>query len=427
MRIIKQLWEKDTMHFWSLFFTALMPVLKVLLITVVGIILALDRFSILKKDARKHVNSMVFFVFIPALALSNLAKAMTIKSLVMLWFMPLNVLLTFIIGSALGWLLIKITRVPHHLRGLILGCCAAGNMGNMSLIIIPAICNEASSPFGDKDVCNRNGLAYASLTLALGNIFMWTYVYNLVRIYSCKSSDANSLVKPLSTPETDPENSSACSTEPLVTSQNTSQTNDCAIGPETGSAMLESLQVTKQEKIMKEFKALVEKMNLKALLAPATIGSIIGLIIGAVPLFHNALVGDNAPLRAVENSLSMLGDAAIPTMTLLAGASLLDGLEGSGMQFSIIFGILVVRYIALPLCGVVILKGAMHVGMIHPDPLYLFLLLLQYSFPPAMSISTVTQMFGAGVSECSLVMLVTYACAAVSLTLWSTFFMWLVL
>ncbi|CAK9147671.1 unnamed protein product, partial [Ilex paraguariensis] len=42
------------------------------------------------------------------------------------WYMPFNVLLTFIIGSALGWILVKITRAPQHLKGLVLGSCAAG-------------------------------------------------------------------------------------------------------------------------------------------------------------------------------------------------------------------------------------------------------------------------------------------------------------
>lgn len=40
--------------------------------------------------------------------------------------MPVNILLTFIIGSALGWILVKITRTPKHLHGLVIGCCSAG-------------------------------------------------------------------------------------------------------------------------------------------------------------------------------------------------------------------------------------------------------------------------------------------------------------
>jgi putative effector of murein hydrolase len=50
--------------------------------------------------------------------------------------MPLNVLLTFIIGAALGWFLVKLMRVPHHLQGLVLGCCAAGTKNHLHLLII---------------------------------------------------------------------------------------------------------------------------------------------------------------------------------------------------------------------------------------------------------------------------------------------------
>lgn len=41
--------------------------------------------------------------------------------------MPINVLLTFIFGSLFGWIVIVITKPPTHLRGLIVGSCAAGN------------------------------------------------------------------------------------------------------------------------------------------------------------------------------------------------------------------------------------------------------------------------------------------------------------
>jgi len=42
--------------------------------------------------------------------------------------MPVNILCAFIVGSALGWILIKITRPAKQLKGLILGCCAAGQV-----------------------------------------------------------------------------------------------------------------------------------------------------------------------------------------------------------------------------------------------------------------------------------------------------------
>lgn len=163
--------------------------------------------------------------------------------------MPVNVIVTFILGSALAWILIKITRPPKHLEGLILGCCSAGtlflctkkqlmceardimclvislsseihadkwtltinsffysvfqksncvfqfkflhhyslpnascwlsssfgflwltgNLGNLPIIIIPAICKDKDSPFGEPDICYQYGMAYVSLSMAVCN------------------------------------------------------------------------------------------------------------------------------------------------------------------------------------------------------------------------------------------------------------------
>ncbi|PKI67321.1 hypothetical protein CRG98_012270 [Punica granatum] len=155
------------MGFLDLFVVASMPVLKVLLITALGLYLALDHVDVMGEATRKQMNRLVYLVFNPALVASNLANTITSESILLLWFMPINILLTFVIGSALGWILIKVTRAPRHLKGLILGCCAAGNLGNLPLIIVPAVCKEKGSPFGDPDVCQTYGLAYASLSMAI--------------------------------------------------------------------------------------------------------------------------------------------------------------------------------------------------------------------------------------------------------------------
>ncbi|KAK7391642.1 hypothetical protein VNO78_20059 [Psophocarpus tetragonolobus] len=403
-----------------------MPILKLLIITAVGAFLALQRFNILSMSARKHLNAIIYFVLCPALACSILTKTITFRSLVMLWFMPLNILMTYIVGIALGWLLMKITKVPSDMHGLVLGCCAAGNQGNMFLVIVPAICKESGSLFGAVDVCNEKGMAYASLSLAIGNIYLWTFVYNIIRISSGRIFNVNKVddctVDPVSAIEIDLDNHS---TGPMVTAEVVSETNDSGNNECTlpgGRA-----KVPEQKQVVKILRTIVEKLNLKAILSPATMGSIIGITIGIVPPFQKMFVGNNAPLRVVEDSASMLGAAAIPTLTLLLGANLLNGLKRSGMKLSIIVGIITVRYIALPIVGVAIVTAATHFGIIHHDPLYQFVLLLQFALPPAVSISTITQLFGANEAECSIVMLATYTCASFALTLWSTFFMWFVL
>ncbi|KAI4318142.1 hypothetical protein L6164_025948 [Bauhinia variegata] len=408
-----------------------MPVLKLLLITGVGSFLAMERFDILGEDARKHLNTMVFFVFTPALVYSNLAETLTFKSMLMLWFMPINALLTLIIGTALGWLLIKITKIPHKLHGLVLGCCSTGNLGLLPLVIVPAVCKESGNLFGAADVCYRNAMAYASLSIAIGTIYTWTYTYNLIRIYSCNSSIVNkvddSTENPLSAPKSDPEDISKCSTGPLVVAGDKNQNKDNAHTLDIEYTMSDGKEkVAETEKFMKCLRTFAAKLNLKKVLTPSTVGTIIGMIIGITPPFRKVLVGDGAPLRVVQDSTTMVGDAAISVMTLLVGANLLKGLKGSGIRLRSIVGIIVIRNIASPMAGVGIIRGAAHFGLIHHNPLYQFALLLQFALPPAVAISTFTQLFGAGEGECSVIMLATYAFATVSLTLWSTFFMWLV-
>lgn len=48
-----------------------------------------------------------------------------------------------------------------------------GNLGNLMLIIVPAICKEDGSPFGDHNTCYTIGLSYASFSMAV-RIFLET-------------------------------------------------------------------------------------------------------------------------------------------------------------------------------------------------------------------------------------------------------------
>ncbi|KAI6671638.1 hypothetical protein NL676_006523 [Syzygium grande] len=417
------------MGFLDLLIIASMPVLKTLLVTALGLYLALESVDVMGESARKQLNRVGYFVFSPALVGSTLARTVTSENIVQLWFMPVNILITFIIGSALGWILVKFTRAPQHVKGLILGCCAAGNLGHLPLIIIPALCKEQGSPFGVPDVCLKYGMAYASITMAVGAVYLWSYVFNIVRV-----SASNITREEEKTDESVKDTESTTDTsklvqecpEALVPSTNCASTDDLdeltlpLVKPEANS------QVSTWGKIKQCLTKITKNIDLQTLLVPSTIAAIVGFIVGVVPRIRGLLIGTGAPLRVIEDSASLLGDAAIPAVTLIMGGNLLRGLRGSGVQLSLIAGVVAVRYILLPLVGIVIVKGALYFGLVHKDPLYLFVLLLHYALPPATNIGTMTQLFGAGESECSIVMLWTYALASVALTVWSTIFMWLV-
>lgn len=406
----------------QLFITASVPVLKVLIVTGVGSFIATDYINVLGEDARRHLNNIVFYVFNPALVATNLSRTITLESVALLWFMPINILLTFIIGSVFGWVVIQLTKAPLQLRGLILGCCAAGNLGNMLLITIPATCKEKGSPFGAPDVCSKYGLAYASLSMAIGAIFLWSYVYNIVRISSRQpevKQHPNDQVPRL-------ESSKDC-TKSIGGWTDVSDLETALI---ICKADCERPQPSFAKSSTKNKVSLLQKMqagiDFRKLFAPSTIGVIIGFIVGVIAPVRKILIGDDAHLHVIHDSVSLIGDGAIPSLTLIMGGNLLKGLRGSSIRASAIIGVIVVRYLLLPLVGIAIVKGAVRFGLVHADPLYQFVLLIQYALPPAMNIGTITQLFGAGESECSVIFLWTYALASVSLTLWSAYFMWLV-
>lgn len=397
------------MGFVNLLLVALMPVIKTLILTAIGLVLALDRINLLGPTARRNLNNIVFYVFSPALMLAYVAETVTLDVMIEMWFMPVNILITFIVGSVLGWILIKITRAPYNLHGLLIGSCSAGNLGNLLLIIIPAICNEPKNPFGDSSLCSAAGAAYVSVSMAVGAIYIWSYVYVIMKMSAEKSSrgerDTHHSVLPIKSSG----GASGSTAEPLLISK---------VGP---VPMLEKIRNSAND-VVRRFRAI----KLQMLFAPTTIGSIVGFVIGLVPLLKNLMIGSSAPLRVIYSTANLLGMATVPCESSIVGANLLKGLRRSGINIFMIMGVIAVRYVALPLFGIAVVRAAQHFGMVGSNPLYQFVLMLQFALPPAMSIGVITQLFEAGEAECSVIMLWTYAVAAFALTLWSTVFMWLV-
>lgn len=56
----------------------------------------------------------------------------------------------------------------------------------------------------------------------------------------------------------------------------------------------------------------------------------------------------------------------------------------------VVVGVIAIRFVILPLLGVVIVKAASHFGMVGSSLLYRFILMLHYALPPAMNLGMVT-------------------------------------
>ncbi|OIT26941.1 PREDICTED: protein PIN-LIKES 7-like isoform X2 [Nicotiana attenuata] len=412
------------MGFWTLLEVASMPILQVLIISVLGAVMATDYLKLLPADARKSLNKIVFVTFTPSLTFASLAESVTFQDIISWWFMPVNVGLTFLFGGIFGWIAVKILKPKPHLEGLIIATCSSGNLGNLLLIVIPAICKEDGSPFGDHRVCASVGLSYASFSMALGGFYIWTYTYQLIRSSSLKfkalkAAEEEAFKEPNKDLDTNEksyllDNNAQDHLPVSVTKSTENQTKACK------EAEMEPKKVWTWSKIVGVLHTFLEELT-----APPTLGAIVGFLFGSVTWLKNLVIGDAAPLRVIQDSVKLLGDGTIPCITLILGGNLTQGLRKAQVKPLIIIAVLSVRYILSPLIGIGIVKAAANLGFLPADPLYHFVLMLQYTVPPAMNIGTMTQLFDVAQEECSVLFMWTYLVAALALTIWSTVFMWL--
>lgn len=164
----------------------------------------------------------------------------------------------------------------------------------------------------------------------------------------------------------------------------------------------------------------------KELLEPPTVAVMVGFVVGAIPWLKSLIIGGSAPLRVIQDSLELLGSGTLPCTTIILGGNLIGGLKKSSVKPSVILAIVLVRFLALPISGIAVVKGAGALGLLPQDPLFSFVLLTQFSLPSAVSIGVMAQLFGVGQEESSVILLWLYLVSALALTVWSTVFMYII-
>ncbi|XAR73669.1 hypothetical protein NMG60_11007717 [Bertholletia excelsa] len=418
------------MGFLTLLEVATMPNVQVLLISILGAFMATNYLDLLPAPTRKSLNKIVFVIFTPCLMFASLAKTVTFEDLVAWWFMPINVGLTFLLGGILGWIAVKILKPQPYLEGLIIAASSSGNLGNLLLIIVPAICSEDGNPFGNHDTCRSVGLSYASFSMALGGFFIWTYTYQLMKNSALKYKALQSGQEISKAPN---EDFNAIGSSPLLegqveeyvaiavppTKSIEEDTVSQAIVPQLSASKMEKMNASCWGNLLVFLHQILEE-----LLSPPTLAAIIGFIFGAVPWLKNLIIGDNAPLRVIQDSIKLLGDGTIPSITLILGGNLTQGLRSAKLRPSAIITVICVRYVLLPVVGIGVVKAAGSLGFLPSDPLYSYVLMIQFALPPAMNIGTMAQLFDVAQEECSVLYLWTYLAACLALTVWSCVFMW---
>ncbi|KAL0680066.1 hypothetical protein Bca4012_008047 [Brassica carinata] len=373
---------------------AVMPIAKVFTMCFLGLLMASKYVNILPPSGRKLLNGLVFSLLLPCLIFSQLGQAVTLQKMLQWWFIPVNVVLGTISGSLIGLLVATIVRPPYPYFKFTIIQIGVGNIGNVPLVLLAALCRDTSNPFGDSEKCSIDGTAYISFGQWVGAIILYTYVYQMLAPppEGFDGEHDNLPLKNL------PLDSSAPEQVPLLTQNRTKDVSSIQVHLPVQTAEPRTRVVySRKSKITQFFVYLYEKLKLKQIIQPAIIASILAMVLGAIPFTKKLLFTNGAPLFFFTDSCMILGDAMIPCILLALGGNLINGPGSSRLGFKTTAAIIFGRLVLVPPVGLGIVTLADRLGFLPAgDKMFKFVLLLQHTMPTSVLSGAVANLRGCG-------------------------------
>ncbi|GAB2300052.1 Protein PIN-LIKES 2 [Dionaea muscipula] len=429
------------MKSWEDLCTAVVPLLKLLTLTLIGVLLAHPKTQLVPKATFKLLSKLVFALFLPCLIFTHLGQSITLKNFIRWWFIPVNVLISTFIGCLLGYLVAVICRPPPEYFRFTIIMTAFGNTGNLPLAIVSSVCHGKDNPFGEN--CHTSGLAYVSFAQWLAVILVYTLVYhmmeppmeyfeiveNAVEIEEEVVVDDGDLSRPLlheaEWPGIEDKETEHSKTPFLakifknISSISENGDSDLRVVEEGGGNSPRSIRCLEEPRMVRKIRIVAEQTPIKHVLQPPTIASLLAIIMGLVPQLKAFVFGNDAPLSFITDSLEILGGATVPSVMLILGGMLAEGPAKSMLGLRTTIGIIAARLLVLPFIGIgVVLLADKLSLLVQGDDMYRFVLLLQYTTPSAILLGAIASLRGYAVREASAVIFWQHVFAVISISVY---------
>lgn len=419
--------------------SAILPLLKLLALTVIGLVLAHPKTQIIPKATFKLLSKLVFALFLPCLIFSQLGEAITLRNIARWWFIPVNVLVSTAVGCFLGYLVVIICRPPPEFNRFTIIMTGFGNTGNLPLAVVGSVCHSVNNPFGEH--CHSQGVAYVSFAQWVAVILVYTLVYHMMEpplefyeiieegIEIEEQLPSNDISRPLLIEAEWPgieEKETEHSKTPFIARifnsiSNVSQSTipDIGFSRQNSELSPRSIRCLAEPRVVRRIRIVAEQTPIRDILQPPTIASLLAIVIGMVPQLKALFFGDNAPLEFITSSLDIVAGATVPFVMLILGGVLAEGPNESKLGLRTTIGISVTRLLLLPLFGIGIVALADKLNfLIVGDQMYRFVLLLQYTTPSAILLGAIASLRGYAVSEASALLFWQHLFALLSFSLY---------
>lgn len=391
---------------FSLLKYAVLPIAKVLVMCALGLLLASRSVNILPAPSRKQLSRLVFSLFLPCLIFTQLGKAVTVEKIFEWWFIPVNVVLASTLGCLVGYTVAFLVKPPPEFFNFTVVMIGIGNIGNIPLVIVGAICREKGNPFEDPESCNTNAVAYISFGQWVGAVIVYTYVYSMLAppVRPAKELGASTYSSDLvgSQPDQVDSESRDHSEETAVTIP--------LIVPEAPPAAPQGFAWVR---------ALLSNGRIQDIMQPPVVASFLALLFGCVPLLRSVIFTEHSYLYFLFDSLNILGGATVPCIMLVLGGNLVGGAGASKLGMRTTVAIVVTRLLVIPPIGIATVLTAEKLGFLPVgNKVFKFVLLLQHTMPSSILAGAVTNLRGHAEKEASAILFYEHVLAVLSMAGW---------
>lgn len=404
------------------------PLLKLITLTLIGLVLAHPKTQLIPKAAFKLLSNLVFMLFLPCLIFINLGETITLSNFIAWWFIPVNVLISTLVGCVLGLVVAAICRPPPEFFRLTVIMTAFGNTGNLPLAIVGSVCHDTDTPFGPE--CKNKGTAYVCFAQWVAALLVYTLVYHMMEPPEGGSSGgggeieeylpSNNLSRPLLVeaewPGVEDRATEHCKT-PLIArvftdTESEASSSMCLDSPK-------SIKCLAEPQMMKKIRIVAERTPFGHILQPPILATVLAFVVGMVPAVKPVMYGGDAPLAFITDSLAMMSEAMVPSVMLVLGGMLSEGPNESRLGIPTMSGVVVARLLVLPLVGIGVVSVADRLGiLVAGDEMYKLVLLLQYTTPSAILLGAVGSLRGYGAKEAAALLFWQHIFAVFSLTIY---------
>jgi len=404
----------------SLLGQAAIPVVHLALGCATGMALAAG--GILHEALRKDLAKLSLWLFVPSLTFVKLGASVNIQRLLDWWYLPVNVLLNLMMGSLVGLLVARLCRIrdPMLLR-LVVCAVGCGNVGNLPMVVITAVCHAESARDRFGEHCLDRGVSYVVLGMWAAQTVQFS-VMN--RILASTEHDFvpldDAACKATSARETTVVDVVARDTEVGNGSGEREEVQDADITMEKSSPSLQGQG--EEEQLARATKAHTvcrSAARFNDWVPPPVLASWLAVGVGACAPLKHLFFGAHAPLGAVRDVMGYFGGGFVASALLILGGNLSQGPGEAAVRMGkwTLACVVFARLVIMPLLGWCVVSLVARSGVIPKDPLFLFVSVLQQGTPTAINMSMLCTLHGHSVAEISGILFWQYLLALPSLGL----------